>query len=428
MQQQLSLHGLTYSENGTKITYQYTYDELLAKFFNKKEAYYVAYQEDIASVPESIAVIPFLANIMPIAWFVGFDVYVNELDETFYHSLQHLKAEFAIHFPQIKTDTKLHVHRIIKNTFSEDNHALLFSGGLDAFESLTRNIDKNPYLISIHGADIAINDTKRWNDFKRFNLEEEIINDERLCYVESNLRTFYTYEVDLLVGVGWWGKIQHGMALLSLIAPLSYLHQITTTMIASSNTGEVSFGWGSTSETDEKVRWANQKVIHDGFHLRRTEKIENIVAFAKKTGYKVKLRVCYSEWRTGYNCSRCTKCQRTMFGFMLEGENPNDYGFEVPNDFYALLLKNFDEKTMMTVGVKYEWQCLQDKAKTILQPFILNDRASETEKFNTFVQLNLDEIVNKNKDKLQKRREMKFVIINKFPKLFQFYLKLRRKL
>jgi hypothetical protein len=428
MQQQLTLHSIVYSENGTKMTYQYTYDESLAKFFNKKEPYYVAYQENIASVPESIAVIPFLANIMPIAWFVGFDVYVNELDETFYHSLQNLKAEFAIHFPQIKADTQLHVAKKVSHSFDQENHALLFSGGLDAFESLTRNIDKNPYLISVHGADIEVADTKRWNDFKRFNLEEEIISEDRLCYVESNLRTFYTYEVDLLVGVGWWGKIQHGMALLSLIAPLSYLHQITTTMIASSNTGEVSFGWGSTSETDEKVRWANQKVIHDGFHLRRTEKIENIVTFAKKTGYKVKLRVCYSEWRTGYNCSRCTKCQRTMFGFILEGENPNDYGFEVPQDFYDLLLKNFNEKAMMTVGVKYEWQCLQDKAKTIQEPYIVSDKVKEIDKFNTFVQLNLDEIVNKNKDQLQKRREMKFVIINKFPKLFQFYLKLRRKL
>jgi hypothetical protein len=117
-----------------------------------------------------------------------------------------------------------------------------------------------------------------------------------------------------------------------------------------------------------------------------------------------------------------------MFGFILEGENPNDYGFEVPKDFYDLLLKNFNEKAMMTVGVKYEWQCLQDKAKTIQEPYIVSDKVKETDKFNTFVQLNLDEIVNKNKDQLQKRREMKFVIINKFPKLFQFYLKLRRKL
>ena len=298
---------------------------------------------------------------------------------------------------------------------------------MDAFESFTRNIDKKPYLISVHGADIDIDDVEKWEEFKRFNEEETILDKNKLCYVESNLRRFYTYEVDLLVGVGWWGKVQHGMALLSLIAPLSYIYGIKTTLIASSNTGEVNFGWGSTSETDEKVRWANQSVLHDGFHLRRTQKIENIVAFAKRTGYKVKLRVCYSELRKGYNCNICPKCQRTMFGFILDGANPNDYGFIVPSDFYDLILKNFGKNALMTVGVKYEWQCLQDKAREIQKPFIIFNEEKELIKFDTFIKLNLDQIVNKNKDKIQKRNQLKFVIINKLPKLFKLYMKIRRK-
>jgi hypothetical protein len=117
-----------------------------------------------------------------------------------------------------------------------------------------------------------------------------------------------------------------------------------------------------------------------------------------------------------------------MLGFILEGQNPNDYGFEVSNDFYKLILKNFDKNAVMSVGVKYEWQCLQDKAKVISKPYIIKDENSELEYFNTFVNLNLDEIVNKNQEKVQKQNELKFKIINKFPKLFQLYLDLRRKL
>lgn len=116
-----------------------------------------------------------------------------------------------------------------------------------------------------------------------------------------------------------------------------------------------------------------------------------------------------------------------MFGFILDGANPNEYGFEVPKDFYDLVLKNFDKNAMMTVGVKYEWTCLQDKAKSIQKPFIVFDETKECDKFNTFVNLNLNEIVNKNEVKLQRQREMKFRIINKFPKLFDYYLKIRRK-
>lgn len=429
MRNSVKLTGLEYGDKGHKIKYHYTYDKAIAKYFNPKDSFFVSYEEDVLQVPLSIAVIPFLANFMPIAWFAGFDVFVDEVDETFKDSLENLKKEFQVYFPQIENESRLYVKKTVKNIFNKDNYALLFSGGLDAFESLTRNIEKKPFLISIHGADIEISDKKKWEDFKRFNIEESIISKDRMCYVTSNLRTFYTYEVDLLVGIGWWGKIQHGMALLSLIAPLSNLYGITTTLIGSSNTGEVSFGWGSTSETDELVKWANQKVIHDGFEFRRTEKIENIVNFAKKTNHKVKLRVCYSELRKGANCNRCAKCQRTIFGFLLCGENPNDYGFNVPNDFYDLLLKNFEKNAVMTIGVKYEWKCLQEKAAKIKHPFILLNEKAEMKKYNDFLNLNIEQLVNKNNDKAAfDINEFKFIISNKFPQLFKLYLTLRRKL
>lgn len=418
----------TFSSDGKTITYNYEVGRELSKYFNKKEPFYISYDRIISGTPDSIVVIPLLANVMPISWFLGFDVYVDELDETFYHALIELKAEFAKHFPNIKEEGKLHVGQLVSNKFSSDHTALLFSGGLDSFESLTRNLDSDSFLVSVLGADIEIADTNRWEEFKRFNEEEPIINDDKLCYVTANLRTFYTYEVDLLVEINWWGKIQHGMALIALIAPLSYKVGIRTILIASSNTGEVSFGWGSTSETDEKVKWANTKVIHDGFQFRRTEKIQNIVDFAKRTGNHIKLRVCYHDLRKGYNCSRCAKCQRTMLGIILCGENPNDYGFETPSDFYELVMKNFGENAVMTTGVAYEWKCLQEKANNCDTPFIQKDESVEKKYIDTFAALPLDSIINKNAGKNQSVKKAKYVLISKFPKLFKVYLSLRRKL
>ena len=113
---------------------------------------------------------------MPIAWFVGFDVYVEELDETFFESLQQLNDEFSIHFPQIKKDSTLYVQKLVTNTITNTNCSLLFSGGLDAFESLSRNIYQNPFLISVLGADIEIANKERWKEFKKFNSEEKTIN------------------------------------------------------------------------------------------------------------------------------------------------------------------------------------------------------------------------------------------------------------
>lgn len=421
----LKLNGLRFENGGKRIVYDYSYDATVSQYFNKKQPYFVEYTTDVSQIPSSIAIIPFLANFTPISWFAGFDIEVAEADATFLNSLSELKKEFAVHFTQIKPDTKVMATKVVSNRIDGNETALLFSGGLDAFEALTRNIDQNPYLVSIWGADIDLSDTKRWDEFKQYNSEEDIIDKGRLLYVKSNLRTFYTHKVDLLVDISWWGKIQHGMALISMIAPLSHVYGINTVMIASSNTGEVSFGWGSTSETDEKVKWASMKVIHDGFHLRRTEKIENIVAFAKKTGHKTQLRVCYSEWREGKNCSRCTKCQRTMLGFILCGENPNDYGFNIPSNFYELLARNFDGNSLMTTGVAYEWRCLQEKAATVGQPFVMADAETEKNNIATFAALPLDEIVNRNAEGQLRRKRLKFTIISKFPKLFNWYLKIR---
>lgn len=413
---------------GRRMVYDYTYNDALSKFFSKKDAFFVEYGVDVSEIPPSMAVIPFLANFTPISWFVGFDIEVPEADATFLQSLEALKSEFATHFAQIDRGTRVICAEPVPNTIGGNETALLFSGGLDAFESLTRNRELNPYLVSVWGADIALDDTRRWNEFRNYNAAEAVVNDERVLYVKSNLRTFYTHNVDLLADLSWWGKIQHGMALISLIAPLSHVYGINTVMIASSNTGEVSFGWGSTSETDEKVKWAGMKVIHDGFHLRRTEKIGNIVDFSKKTGHKTQLRVCYSELRRGKNCSRCAKCQRTMLGFILCGENPNDYGFTMPADFYSLLLANFAQDAVMTTGVAYEWRCLQEKALNPGRLFFMGDPETEKNNIATFAALRIDDIINRNADAQLRRKRLKFILISKFPRLFEWYFKFRRAL
>ena len=409
------------------IRYDYTVSPEYQRYFSTTP-YFVRYDRSVEEVPISIAVIPLLANLMPLAWFLGCNVEVDEVDATFCDSLINLKQEFAVHFPKISPTSQLIVGKTVKNTIPGDETALLFSGGLDAFESLTRNLQINPYLVSVFGADIPLTQTHRWDDFRRFNREEEIVDDTRLCYVTSNLQTFYTYHVDLLVDVGWWGKIQHGMALISLVAPLSFMKGIRTVMIASSNTGEVSFGWGSTSETDEKVKWADSRVIHDGFHLRRTQKIENIVAFGKRTGHKIKLRVCYSDYRKGYNCSECPKCLRTMFGLVLEGVDPGDYGFKLPANFLSLVLRNFGDNALMTTGVAYEWKCLQEKARTATDIFPMAVPEQQERALTRFISFDIDAISARNAEKKVAQRRLKHVIINKFPKLFGAYLWLRRKL
>jgi hypothetical protein len=423
---ELKLNDISITKNGKRIEYNYVYSKNLNHFFSAKNPYYVEYDQDINEIPESLLVIPFLSNIMPMSWFVGFDVYLKECDYTFYNSLKILKSQFLEFFPENDLGGTLYVENLVDNTIDGNNTSLLFSGGLDSYDSLIRNIGKNPYLISIHGADVKINDKVRWEKFVRFNGEENILDPSRLFYVESNLREFYTYKVDLLTDLGWWGGIQHGMALLGVLAPISYKYGITDIRIAASATHEVSYSWGSSPKIDENMKWANTHVTHDGYDQRRTDKIDNVVDFVNRTGEQMKLRVCYADERVDYNCSKCHKCQRTILSLILSNANPKDYGFDIPPNFYDLIFKNFHENAVMTVGIKYQWTCLQDKAKTVDQFFAYSDREYEKSQLKRFADLNLDETVNKNAAKVKKQGKHRLALREKFPLLYKTYQKIKK--
>ncbi|WP_378188009.1 hypothetical protein ACE939_06240 [Aquimarina sp. W85] len=419
------LKNIEFQKEGYKIAYDYEFDKEIKEYFQENNPFYVLYDQDISDTPLSLACIPLLSNIMPISWFVGFDVYIDEIDETFYNSLKILKQQFQKFHPTVDIKGELHVNTIVPNFINGDNTSLLFSGGLDSYESLTRNYDKNPYLISIHGADVEIKDTKRWKEFKKFNAEEKLLDLSKLFYVESNLREFYTYKVDLLADLGWWGAVQHGMALLGVLPPLSYKYGITNINIAASATHEVTYSWGSSPVIDENMRWANTKITHDGYHLRRTDKVDNVVKFIQKSSYDIKLRVCYAEARTGYNCNTCHKCQRTILSLILTGADPKLYGFNVPNNFYNLIFKNFDENTVMTQGLKYQWTCIQEKAASVDSFFVIDNEEFERNEIQRFIKLDLDEIVNKNEMKVKQNKRRKFILKQKFPILYKLYRSLK---
>lgn len=424
---ELRLNNITIAQNGQRIEYKYEYSKNLGQFFSANNPLYVEYDQEIKDVPESLLVIPFLSNIMPMSWFVGFDVHVKECDLTFYNSLKILKAQFLEFFPENNLGGTLNVGTLVENHIEGKNTSLLFSGGLDSYDSLIRNINKDPYLISIHGADVKINDKTRWEKFVQFNGEENILNHSRLFYVESNLREFYTYKVDLLTDLGWWGGIQHGMALLGVLAPISHKYGITDVRIAASATYEVSYSWGSSPKIDENMKWANTHVTHDGYDQRRTDKIDNVVDFVNRTGEQMKLRVCYADERIGYNCSRCHKCQRTILSLILSNANPKDYGFDIPDNFYDLLFKNFHDNAVMTVGIKYQWTCLQDKAKTVDRFFVHTNEEYEKSQIKRFADLNLDDTVNKNEAMVKKRGRSRLILREKFPLLYKVYQRIKPK-
>ena len=117
----------------------------------------------------------------------------------------------------------------------------------------------------------------------------------------------------------WWGSVSHGLTLLGLVAPLTALKKIKTVIIAATHTKDFKEPWGSHPLIDNNIRWADVRVIHDGYELSRQKKIRYYII--RYPHYLPYLRVCYFS-RNNYNCGYCEKCLRTIIALILEGINP----------------------------------------------------------------------------------------------------------
>ena len=424
----LKLNSITYSHNNQQINYAYSGDKKVMDFFKSDNTLYSKYPVEIHNIPESIAIIPFVCNVMPIAWYAGFNIEVNEIDKTFFNALQEVKKEFEKR-KELTIRTKLIAHNLVDNSIETSKSAMLFSGGVDAFATYIRHFEETPDLITYLGADIAIEDTKQWTDFTSFVESEPLLKNNAKKYIESNLRDFYTFKVQLLLKeVGWWGKVQHGLSLIGGIAPLAYIEGYQKLYIASSYTDHIDIEWGSTPQIDENIKWGSAlQVFHDGYELKRQDKVDLISDFVSQQSEKLKLRVCYSELRTEFNCSNCEKCFRTILGIILNNKNPNDYGFNVDESVYANMY-NILQKGSASKGMNYFWWELSEKAKSVDQFFVFNDKEKETleiEKIRKGSINNLLDQLLKTKPNSSFKKRLKFIIRNKFPGLVSFLKKMR---
>ena len=422
----LNLRHIEFENNGKRVVYQYTFDASLDKYFKKSNLFFSEYDVDVSMVPHSVLVVPFLANFTPISWFAGFDITVDEVDEDFYKALQNIKQELEKHHPALQGKESKLVGNLTNNEKSGEKSAMLFSGGVDAFATYFRHFEEYPDLITIKGADIELSDTKQWDEVVSFNENEPILKNNDRHYVISNLKDFYTYEVDLLLPTpGWWGNIQHGLALIGALAPLSHIKGYGRIYIASTRSIHMAFNaWGSMPETDEKISWAGLQVHHDGFELKRQEKVDLIVDSLKKLNKNTTLRVCYSEIKKDLNCSHCEKCVRTIYGIILAGGNPNDFGFKADKNIYERI-QNTVSRGFRTKGAQFFWSELAQKARTADNAFYFEDAVAEKQSRTNLLAV-IDEQTAKEIAKMTGLKKLKFKLINSYPKLFQAYLNFRR--
>ncbi len=329
-----------------RIVYQYHIKGDWVEVFKKKQMFYIEYSCDISSVPESVAVIPLLCNILPVSWIYDAEIEVNSCDKDFFNSVKEFKQGYIDMYPKMQFGGKLSVNKVEDNKKNKVGGVVsFFSGGVDAFNTLTIHAEEKPTLITLWGADIAIGDIKGWENVQKqlhqvaeeFQVDYITIKSSLRCFLDEDKLSAMTREDD---SGGWWHGFQHGIGLISHAAPITYSMGKSVVYIASSFTIKEKglIPCASDPTIDNNLRFCESQVVHDGYEFNRQDKIHNITEFSKKCGIKIPLRVCWQS-QGGKNCCLCEKCWRTILGIIAEKEDPRKYGFDYSDKEFNHIVK-----------------------------------------------------------------------------------------
>lgn len=324
-----------------RVDYRFEISDDLKKYFDQDLHMFVQYDFDIDTIPKGILVIPFLGNVMQIAWLTDSRVYVDSVDAVFKESLLHLREAYRKMYPHCPLKGDLEVKCIEENSFTQSGRsAQLYTGGLDATTTYIRHQKEKPLLIQEYGfydAHLFEKDNYSNDEKSERNFISDItaathfakIHELQTSFVRSNFGTFIKSshldkQYSKLMGDNFWHGLHHAMALLSAAAPICYANRVSTLYIASSFSVGNSYPCASDPTTDNEFCFAGTKVCHDGYEMTDQDKARFVVSFQKQSGLPLPLRTC--SWND-HNCCSCEKCLRRILQINAEGGDPRNFGF-----------------------------------------------------------------------------------------------------
>ena len=252
-------------KNNDRIQIKY-YSQGLEKYIDDSVIPFYSYGVSIKNVPKSIAVIPFICNILPICFVLDFTISVDELDKEFYDCINDYRKAYQKMIPMIEFKGNVKAKKLVDNKLSNNTlTCLMFSGGIDATSSLVMNEKQISDCVTIWGADVKYNNEDGWTKMygsvnsiiKKFNKRSQIIRTNMREYINENELT----KVVANSNDGWWHGFQHGISLLGAVAPLAFIRGYNKIIIASSFTKEFQPICASDPRTDNCFRFANVTIL-----------------------------------------------------------------------------------------------------------------------------------------------------------------------
>lgn len=354
-----------------RVDYWFSVTDDLKQFFAPQLHMFAQYDRCIEQIPESILVIPFLGNVMQVAWLTDSNVIVNTVDMVFQKSLGALREAYQKMYPNCPMKGSLcakaeYNHHEV--TCKSEKSAQMFTGGMDAVTTFIRHSDEHPLLILEYGFYSDVSDGSYAEDEKsERNFVSDCaatskfadLHDTKATFIRANYGTFVngialSRRFQNLMGDDFWHGIHHAMAILSAAAPIAYLENVTRLYIASSFSVGNTYPCASDPTTDNEFKFADTAVCHDGYEMTDQDKARLVVNYQAQSGKPLALRVC--SWND-HNCCSCEKCLRRMLQLSAEGGDPKNFGFSYNGsllDVTQLYLKN--EVQFFTAKNIDKWQ------------------------------------------------------------------------
>lgn len=351
----------------SNIIFNYKINGEWKKYFKERNQYSIEYSEPVGKCPKSIAVVPLLTNILPVAWLFDATIKVNEIDEDFLESIKDFKSGYENMYPNIAFKGRLDIGRVVKNKVKRTNCVgAFYSGGLDATSTLASHYDERPVLMNIQGSDVKVKHKATIKSIQKVLAGNAKELGLQIIFIKSEFRKVLdTKKLDhyirKFINDNYWHAFQHGIAIIGHGAPVAFVNNLKNIYIASSFTIGDKVACASDPTIDNFVRFSGTRTIHDGYEMDRIAKTKNIGRFLKENGNKkISLRVCLDDFRVE-NCCHCEKCYRTIYGFIATGFDPKKFGFNLDKNFHKRVQREF--KTMLILENLWFWTKIQNEFK-----------------------------------------------------------------
>lgn len=333
------------------------------------EPFRVEYDVPIDDVPEGVLVVPLLAQLCPVAWARGANVYVDEVDQTFASALSDVEATLCSMYDFIEGGTLYARRTVDRPPETTDESGLLFTGGVDSTASYVRHREAEPTLLSIRGWTIPSDESgdESWGHLRSRVRSFAHERDLETAFVEANMLSFLDHPMLLahykrFVDGAWYSSVGHGLGLLGLCAPVAYARGMRDLYVAATHWEGIDLEWGSRPDIDDAVRWAGTQCHHACYDLTRQERLDLLADYVDETGTDLPLQTCNA--RMDGNCGTCEKCYRTAIGLRLAGLDPNRHGYAFDDRQYARVRRAF-ERGQWVLGddERYMWADIRDRVR-----------------------------------------------------------------